>query len=835
MLRNLLSFLIKMGIIAEAMVKPRELTGFTRVLVAVIAVSFSYFFIHISFFGPPISEIFKGTYILATAILCILIYRGRQMPIRDGFSYLDEIFIFLTHVTMCASLLVLVHWGLFDRTFLWDNYKGPGAAAAAILGAILGAILYWKEATRDEISDAPLLSDWLYLFSAIAPIVWWVVENVNLVERVGGPVPTSIVVFAGLLVAVSFDIARRVIGPVIPLIGFFFLIYTFKPIAQISPGLFFHDGFGLARVMEFLILEADGITGLIVEVFATYIVIFVVLGAFLEKTGLGAILIDTTFRLTGQRTGGPAMTAVISSGLFGMISGSGVANVVTTGTFTIPLMKRVGYDSEFAGAVEAAASTGGAYMPPIMAGAAFLIAQLTETSYFEIIKIALLPAILYYLSLLYLVYIRAVRRGLLGVPVDELPSWAAILPRIHFLVPIPFMVYYLMIGDSAFLAAFKTICLILMIKAADLLNGIRTPWSGRTWQPFVGLSILFGVLAYYFGLRVGAPFSWFADNLRGLNIGDGIIWTVAGYIALKIGEILLAGFRSPPAAGASPSPQPVGEGEPQAESGGALFSSLGDAFVELVKVTWISLESGARNTLVVGCIACVLGILLSCASQSDLTGRISILLTDFSFGLLPLTIMWVIIAGYVVGMGLPITASYVVLVIFGVISLTNLGVPTLTAHLICFWVAVVSAVTPPVALAAYAASAIALSDPVKTGFQALKLASWIFIMPFLFVYTPILLTGTTTQVTITFIACLLGILGWAGWLEGFFLKPTTGTERMLLLGSSLCLLMPVGQFAAFAFSLKGTFIYPSYVMGALLLVLAFIMQRGRGEVVSQTA
>ena len=145
---------------------------------------------------------------------------------------------------------------------------------------------------------------------------------------------------------------------------------------------------------------------------------------------------------------------------------------------------------------------GGAYMPPIMAGGAFLIAQLTETSYFEIIKIAALPALLYYLSVGYMVYIRAVSRGLVGVSSDELPPWSTILPRIHFLMPIPFMVYYLMIGDSAFLAAFKTICLIIMLKSADMLNGIRTPWSGRSWRPFLGISFLFGVFAYYFGLRV---------------------------------------------------------------------------------------------------------------------------------------------------------------------------------------------------------------------------------------------------------------------------------------------------------------------------------------------
>ena len=189
------------------------------------------------------------------------------------------------------------------------------------------------------------------------------------------------------------------------------------------PGILNYPGYDAETVMEFLMASTEGMFGLITNVFATFIVIFVILGAFLEKTGLGVIIINTAYRLTGARTGGPGLAAVISSGLFGMISGSGVANVMTTGTFTIPLMKRVGYRPEFAGAVEAAASTGGAYMPPIMGAGAFLLAEMTETSYFDIVKIAVIPAVLYYLSVGLIVYLRALRNKLHGVPVSELPLW----------------------------------------------------------------------------------------------------------------------------------------------------------------------------------------------------------------------------------------------------------------------------------------------------------------------------------------------------------------------------------------------------------------------------
>jgi len=818
MFKRFLEILIKIGLVAEGVVTPRRLEGPARIVTSLLAVAFSYFFVHVSFFGPPVEEIFKGAFILGTALLCLLYYKGRLTSLRLGFSWLDEFFHLGALATACGLVVLLGFWLFFDPVPMWDQFAGKGALSAFAAGLLGGAALYWREANRDEIPERLALSDWIYLAAVTGSVLWWMSNNVALQSRIGGPVPTPLVIAAGLITCVSIDIARRIVGPIIPLIGFAFLIYNFAPVAKSFPGLLYHDGFRTARIAEFLLIETDGLTGLIVEVFANFIVIFVVMGAFLEKTGLGSLFIDFTFRLTGQRTGGPGLTAVVSSGLFGMISGSGVANVVTTGTFTIPLMKRVGYRPEFAAAVEAAASTGGAYMPPIMGAGAFLLAQFTDTSYFDVVKVAAIPAILYYLSVGYIVYIRAYRRGLHGVPVSELPPWTGILRRLHLLLPIPVMVYYLVIGDSPFLAAFKTICLILILKASDLLLEIRTPWTSRLWRPFLGLSIAFGAVAYFAGIRIGAPFTWFADELRGLNLGDAVFWVLASHIVLKLGEVLAAGARTPAAAG-----------EPSAaESGPGIYVRLGGAIAELVKAAWSSLEAGARNTLIVGCIAGVLGVLLSCATQSDLPGRVSNLLIEFSFGLLPLTIFWIIVAGYIVGMGLPATASYVVLVIFGVLSLTNLGVPTLTAHLICFWVAVVSAVTPPVALAAYAASAIAMSDPVKTGFQAVKLASWVFLMPFLFVYTPLLLDGTTLDIIITVAACLVGIVAWGGVVEGFFIRYTTPAEWGMLAVASVFLLLPVDHLITWLTPVEWVFHhYPFYAAGTILLGAVFLMQRGR--------
>jgi TRAP-type uncharacterized transport system fused permease subunit len=248
--------------------------------------------------------------------------------------------------------------------------------------------------------------------------------------------------------------------------------------------------------------------------------------------------------------------------------------------------------------------------------------------------------------------------------------------------------------------------------------------------------------------------------------------------------------------------------------------------VELGKTIWASLEAGARNTLVVTCIAGVRGILLSAATQSNLPARVSDVLVAASFGLLPLTIFWVIVAGYIVGMGLPITASYVILAVFAVGALTNLGVDPLISHMICYWVAVVSAVTPPVALAAYAASAISGGDPVKTGNQALKIASMILITPFIFAYAPaILLKGTPLDITITTAANVLGVIAWAKFLDGFGIGRPVPFERLWWLFAATLILMPVDAFYDWVFGMDTDLRYATYVVAAVIMLAVYLYQR----------
>ena len=812
------SVLSKIGIIADEMTPPRSLAGIVRPAFSVIAVAYAYFFIHISFFGPPVEEVFRGTFILGTGVMSLLAFKNRHYSFREKAVWLDELFSITNLAMLGAAIAIWIHWQVSDSPKRWDQYFNETVQVIGFIGAACGIALYFFEGYRKNVGDGFSISDILFIICIILSVLWWVSNVQDLRVASGRPIPALLFIYAVMMVSVSFEIARRIVGPLIPLIGFLFFIYAFEGIAQAMPGILNHPGFPAEEVMDFLIASTEGMFGLITNVFATFIVIFVILGAFLEKTGLGAVIINTAYRMTGAKTGGPGLAAVVSSGLFGMISGSGVANVMTTGTLTIPLMKRVGYRPAFAGGVEAAASTGGAYMPPIMGAGAFLLAELTETPYIEIVKIAVIPAILYYLSVGLIVYFRAVRDRLHGVPVEELPSWSDVIPKLHLLLPIPAMVFFLLIGDSPFLAAAKTILLIMMLKLVDLLVSIPTSKSKTSWKLYVVISVAMGVFVYFFGMKIGAPFSWFVVDYVGIGFGDAAYWVVFSFIVLKLGEIAILGRDE--AAAAEAAKAPVNENMIGVSMDEKPMTGLRDVLFEMVRTTWVSLEAGARNTLVVSCIAGVLGILLSAATKTDLPSTIGGVLISASGGILPITIVLIIIAGYIIGMGLPIVASYVLLAIFAVGALVDLGVPPLAAHMISYWVAVVSAVTPPVALAAFAASSIARSDPVATGNQAFKMASTILIMPFLFVYTPLLLDGTALEITITAAACIFGVIGWAIFLEGFgngrLIRPLAGLV-------SACLLLPTGAIISLIFGFDSQLLHELYAVGAVLTVIMFVM------------
>ena len=570
---------------------------------------------------------------------------------------------------------------VFSLFFLYTTFFGLISQESHVgfyfLGTFVLSFMLYKARKKSPEKRISIL-DGLFILGIIVVIIYYILELPTLADRIGGGTALRDAIFGWFLIIMSLELARRTVGNVIPIIGIVLLIYAyFGPYFPLGLG---HSGFSLPRIAEYLFLTSDGILGMICNIFASYILIFVILGSFMEVSGAGKMFVDLAYSITGKHTGGPGLASVITSALFGTISGSAVANVVVDGVFTIPLMKRLGYPPHFAGAVEAATSTGGQYMPPVMGAAAFLLAEISGTPYVEVIKVAAIPACLYFLSVGVIIYLEAVKRGLRGMPASELPQIRELMKEIHLLLPIPILIALLALDITPFIAAFYSICSTVVL-------------------------------------------SWFRKETR---MGP-----------KKIFEALVG---------------------------------------------------GARSSLSVGATVGIIGIVIGVTNLTGLANYFQQFVIYLSGGHLFLLIFLIIIAGIFIGMGLPTTPSYVVLVILGVPSLIKMGVPTLTAHLLVFWVAVQSCVTPPVALAAWAAAAIAKSDPWKTGWTATKIASWIYLMPFLFVYTSILNVGWNFNFILTVIDCIIALMAWGAALEGYLFKETSLFERICLLAGALGLL-----------------------------------------------
>ncbi len=500
----------------------------------------------------------------------------------------------------------------------------------------------------------------------------------------------------GILVLV--ELCRRCVGiPILCVVGVL-LVYTFYN--QLSFNLSFYSA--LKNIVYKLFYTTSGVIGTPINVCFTYIVLFIIFGAFLERTGIANFFIDFANRLAGWSSGGPAKVAVISSALCGMVSGSSVGNTVTTGSVTIPMMKKTGYKPEFAGAVEAAASTGGQIMPPIMGAAAFLMAEYMDLPYAEVAVKAILPAILYFTGIFIAVHLEAKKLGLHGISRSELPKWGYLAKNIYLILPLILLVWLVSSGAKtmAFSAALSILAAFVIGFVHKLLENIRTMGVKKAILSTVKSTILSAIDALAAGAK-GA-------------ITVAVACAMAGMIA---GCITVTG----------------------------LASILINAIVQL-----------AGNATIVG---------------------------------LVLTMVCCI----VLGMGVPTTANYCIMASTCAPILIQLGFPAVAAHFFVFYFGIVADITPPVALAAYAGSAIAKSNPMKTGINATKLAIAAFIVPYIFAYNPsMLFVGNVAwyDVIIISITALLGLFGIAAALNGYLYRKIPVVLRIALVAGGLGMMIP---------------------------------------------
>ena len=542
-------------------------------------------------------------------------------------------------------------------------------------------LLYPASSKQSKTSGIPFY-DFILAGLGVASAMYLVVFFNDLVTRAG--LPTTVDLVMGfVLIATLLEATRRISNPVLPCLAVVALLYCY--FGRYMPQMLAHRGFSVARIVNHMYLGTEGIFGTPLEVSSTFVFMFILFGSVLEKTGLGRFIIDLSMALAGWSTGGPAKVAIVSSGLMGTVSGSSVANVCTTGMFTIPLMKSVGYEPHFAGAVEAVASTGGQIMPPVMGAGAFIMAQFLGVPYIEVAIAAVVPALLYYFAVMVQVHFEACRLGLKGIPWAQLPPiWPLLRSKGFLLIPLIAIIYFLLAGYTPLMAAFN-------------------------------------------GILVSFVLSWLNKETR-----------------LTPARIF-------------------------------------EAF-----------QSGARGAIGVACACATVGMVVGMGTLTGLALRIAGAIVAAAGGSKILTLIFTMCASIVLGTGLPTTANFIVTSTMAAPALFQLGVPAKAAYMFVFYFGIAADLTPPVALAAYAGSGIAGSDPMKTGMTAFKLALAGFLVPYIYVYNPMLLFIDVVPLEMVQAICtaLIGVFLLAMFTIGFFKAPMAWYMRILAFAGALGLLIP---------------------------------------------
>lgn len=546
----------------------------------------------------------------------------------------------------------------------------------------------------------PSIFDIILVALSIVSIGYWIIEYPDLANRAGAYTGVDIVM-GGIGLIISFEVSRRTVGWGLPIIAVVGVLYGL--FGRYMPDAISHQGFSFRRIIEHCYYSQAGVFGIMANVMATYVILFIFFGAFLEKSGVGQFFIDLPMSLTGRSVGGAAKVSVVTSGFFGSVAGSAIANTVTTGAFTIPLMKRTGFRPHVAGAVEASASVGGQFLPPVMGAGAFLIAERTGIPYSRIALLSVVPAVLYFLSVWVMVHYEAKKQGLEPIPADEIPKLSTLLrTRWFYILPLLTLIGSLMLGYSAYRAAFYSILVTIVV-------------------------------------------SYFRPETR-----------------LTPRRILEA------------------------------------------------MVTGAKNSLAIGGAVGTIGIIVGVIDLTSLGRIFPDLVLAVAGDNRAIAVLLLALASLVLGMGIPVTAAYLITSELAVPILTTpeMGISIIAAHLIIFWLSQDSNITPPVALGAYAGAAIARADPWKTGWACFKFAKLLYIMPLLFAYTHILFNGTVLENVLSIGTALVGTVIFSILTMGYFMRKTHWYESILL---------AVAAFLAYTYNIW-TFI-TALVLAASVLVL----------------
>lgn len=526
--------------------------------------------------------------------------------------------------------------------------------------------------------------DVIFILLSVSSMCYVIYTFDDLIFR-AGVFPTPLDTVFGLFATITvIELTRRTVGNALTILVLIFILYCF--IGPYLPGMLWHKGYSVKRVISYL-FSTNGIYNIPLGVTARFVYIFILFGAFLELSGASNFFMDLAFSIAGKARGGPAKVAVLASGLFGMVNGTSTGNVVTTGTLTIPLMKRVGYSGNFAGAVESCASTGGQIMPPIMGAAVFLMAQLIERPYLDIMVASIIPAILYYFSIFIMVDMESVKLKLSGMPKEQIPTFKTVIRQCYLSLPVFVLLYYLVV-----------------IRSSVVLAGL------------LGLATAFII---------------------------------------------------------------------------GIFSHLISGKTIKLKDIFTAMNNGGKNVIQVSVTCAAAGIIMGVLTLTGMGMKIATIVITLASGNLILALILTMIVTIVLGMGLPTIAAYAITASVVAPALVKLGVPELPAHLFVLYFSCLSAITPPVALASYAAAAIARVSPMQLAITGMKLGLAGFIIPFMFVYgTPLLLMGSPIKVVVSTATALLGIMALAVSLQGYLWGYVNTYMRIAFFIAAIVLIKP---------------------------------------------
>ncbi|MBI4984310.1 MAG: TRAP transporter permease [Rhodocyclales bacterium] len=568
-------------------------------------------------------------------------------------------------------------------------------------------VLYPSFRHNARLSRIPL-GDWVLAAGSLALATYHWVYEADLVQRSGDPSLADLAVGTAFVILV-FEATRRIMGLALPIMCAVFLAYGLW--GQYLPEFIAHRGYGFDQIIGNLFLSTEGVFGVPTFVSATYIFLFILFGSFLEHAGMIRLFNALALGTVGHTQGGPAKVAVISSGLMGTISGSGIANVLTVGQFTIPLMMRFGYSPVFAGAVEATASMGGQIMPPVMGAVAFIMAETLNVPYADIVMAAIVPALLYYFTALWMVHLEAGRHGLKGIPKEECPNpWHALKDNWHLAVPLAALVWMLFHGFTPMFAGMVGLALtaILILGAA------------------IAARISLTAFRYVFWLAVGLGASTFAQ------------WGIVPVLAVILALVAIS------------------------------FSVRGGRHV--LHTLKMSLVDGAKQALPVGLACAIVGVIVGVLSLTGAASTFATWVMAVGEKSLFLSLLLTMLICIVLGTGIPTIPNYIITAAIAAPALYKLGVPLIISHMFTFYFGIMADLTPPIALAALAASSIAKADHDKIGWKATQIAIVGFVVPYMAVYEPaLMLQGdlTIANVTLAILKAVVSIMLWASATVGY--------------------------------------------------------------------